>query len=67
MRSKFGQYDPLFRGLIEQARERHPQLLPEGVDTEDLSLWRSPSPRRGSVLETTNQDVAEKVIKLINR
>ena len=34
------------------------------MDTGDFSLWRSP--RQGSVLETTNQDVAEKVIELIN-
>ena len=65
MRLKFGQYDPLFRGLIDQAQERHPRLLPEAVDTEDFSLWRSP--RQGLVLETTNQDLAEKVIELINR
>jgi hypothetical protein len=35
------------------------------VETGDLSLWRSP--RRGAVLETLNQDVAEKVIELVNR
>ncbi len=40
-------------------------MLPEAVDTGDFSLWRSP--RQGTVLETTNQDVAEKVMKLINR
>ena len=39
--------------------------MPEVVDTEDFSLWRSP--RRGAVLETTNQDVSKKVIELINR
>ena len=33
VRLKFGQCNPLFRGLIEQARERHPPLLPEAVDT----------------------------------
>ena len=62
---KFGQYDALFRALVDQAQERHPRLLPEAVETEDFSLWRSP--RRGAVLETTNQDVSEKVIELINR
>jgi len=64
-RLKFGRYDPLYRALVDQARERHPRLLPEAVETEDFSLWRSP--RRGAVLETTNQDVSEKVIELINR
>jgi hypothetical protein len=64
-RVKFGRYDTLFRALIDQAQERHPRLIPETVETEDFSLWRSP--RRGVVLETTNQDVSEKVIELINR
>jgi hypothetical protein len=64
-RLKFGKYDPLYRALVDQARERHPRLLPEAVETEDFSLWRSP--RRGAVLETTNQDAFEKVIELINR
>ena len=50
---------------MDQARKRHPRLLPEAVETEDFSLWRSP--RRGAVLETTNQDVSKKVIELINR
>ena len=63
--SKFGQYDTLFRALIDQAQEQHPRLRLEAVNTEDLSLWRPP--RQGVVLETANQDVAEKVIKLINR
>jgi hypothetical protein len=63
-RMKFGKYDALYRTLVDQARERHPRLLPEAVETEDFSLWRSP--RRGAVLETTNQDVSEKVIELIN-
>ena len=65
VRRKFGQYDGPFRALVDQARKRHPRLLPEAVETEDFSLWRSP--RRGAVLETTNQDVSEKVIELINR
>ncbi len=63
-RVKFGRYDMLFRVLVDQAQERHPRLIPEAVETKDFSLWRSP--RRGAVLETTNQDVSEKVIKLIN-
>ncbi len=63
--SNFGIYDHIFRALIDLVREEHSSLLPEVVETGDFSLWRSP--RRGAVLETTNQDVAEKVIKLINR
>jgi hypothetical protein len=65
VRYKFGIFDQLFKSLIDQAREWHPKLLPEVVETGDFSLWRSP--RRGAVLETLNQDVAEKVIKLVNR
>ena len=65
VRSKFGQYDALFRGLIDQAQACHPWLLSEAVDIGNFSLWRPP--RQGAVLETTNQDMAEKVIKLINR
>ena len=61
---KFGQYNTLFRALVDQAQERHPRLIPEAVETKDFSLWRSP--RREAVLETTNQDVSEKVIKCIN-
>jgi hypothetical protein len=64
IRLKFGKYDHIFRTLIDIARELHFRLLPEVVEMGDFSLWRSP--RRGAVLETTNQDVAEKVIKLIN-
>ena len=64
-RAKFGQHDPAFRALLQEARDKNPKLLPAAVDIEDFSLWRSP--RRGAVLETTNQDVSEKVIELINR
>ena len=56
-RRKFGQYDALYRALVDQVRERHPRLVLEAVQTDDFSLWRSP--RRGVVLETTNQDVSE--------
>ena len=65
VRSKFGIYDHVFRDLVDRARELHFRLLPEVVETGDFSLWRSP--RRGAVLETTNQDVVEKVIELISR
>jgi hypothetical protein len=64
VRLKFGRCDTAFRALIDSAREQHEGLLPDAVETGDFSLWRSP--RRGAMLETTNQDVSEKVIKLIN-
>jgi hypothetical protein len=65
VRLKFGRYDTAFRALIDLAREQHDGLLPDAVETGDFSLWKSP--RRGGVLETTNQDDSEKVIELINR
>ncbi len=65
VRTNFGRCNALFRALIDQVQEQNPRLLPEAMDTSDFSLWRSP--RQGAVLETTNQDVAEKVIKLVNR
>ena len=64
-RMKFGKYNALYRTLVDQAQERHQRLLKEAVETKEFSLWRSP--RRGAVLETTNQDVSKKVIELINR
>ena len=64
-RARFGNFDETFRRLISLAREKSPGVLPAAVDINDFSLWRSP--RRGAVLETTNQDVSEKVIELVNR
>ncbi len=64
MCSKFGIYDHIFRALVDIARGLHFRLLLEVVETGDFSLWRSP--RRGAVFETTNQDIAEKVIELVN-
>jgi hypothetical protein len=61
---KFGRYNATFKALVDSAREHHEGLLSDVVETADFSLWRLP--RRGAVLETTNQDVSEKVIKLIN-
>jgi hypothetical protein len=65
VRSKFGSYNHIFRALVDIAKELHFRLLPEVVEIRDFILWRSP--RRGAVLETTNQDMAEKVIGLVNR
>ncbi len=65
MSLKFGEYDATFRALIDSARENQEGLLPNVVETRDFSLWRLP--RQGAVPETTNQDVSEKVIELINR
>lgn len=64
-REKFATFDQEFRQLIVRAREKYPSVLPAAVGVNDFSLRRSL--RRGAVLETTNQDVSEKVIELINR
>ncbi len=63
--AKFGRYQEYFRTLINLARERDRRLLLGSVSTNDFSLWRSP--RRGAVLETTNNNVDVKGIELINR
>ncbi len=64
-RTKFEQYQECFRSLIDSAREQDKKLVPGSVETNDYSLWQSP--RRGAVLETTNNHVDAKVIELINR
>jgi hypothetical protein len=64
IRQKFRKYDAMLRVLIGAARDHQPRLLPEVVETVDFSLWRSP--RCGAMLETTNQVVPKKVIKLVN-
>jgi hypothetical protein len=62
---KFGQYDNTFCFLIDAARDHQEGLLHDVVESGVFSLWRSS--RRGAVLETTNQDVPEKDLELINR
>ena len=65
MRSKCRTYNHIIRDLVDIARESHFILLLEAVETGDNSLWRTP--RRGAILETTHQDIVEKVIELVNR
>ncbi len=64
-RAKFGKYNPMFRTLVSQARITNSRLVPQSIEAEDFSLWRSP--RRGAVLETTQRGVDSKVMELINR
>ena len=64
-RAKFGKYDPTFRSLVTLARVTNSRLVPSAIEPDDFSLWRSP--RRGAVLETTQQGVDSKVMELINR
>jgi hypothetical protein len=59
-----GKYDATLSVLIDAARDHQPRPLPEVGEMADFSLWRSP--RRGAMLETTNQDVPKKVIKSVN-
>jgi hypothetical protein len=64
-RAKFGRYDATFRALVGGAREKNARLVPQAIEAEDFSLWRSP--RRGAVLETTQRGVDSKVMELVNR
>jgi hypothetical protein len=64
-RAKFGKYDSTFRSLVTLARATNSRLVPSAIEPDDFSLWRSP--RRGAVLETTQQGVDSKVMELINR
>jgi hypothetical protein len=64
-RAKFGKYDPTFRSLVTLARATNSRLVVSAIEPDDFSLWRSP--RRGAVLETTQQGVDSKVMELINR
>ena len=64
-RAKFGKYNTTFRSLLTLARTTNPRLVASATESEDFSLWRSP--RRGAVLETTQQGVDSKVMELINR
>jgi hypothetical protein len=65
VRAKFGKYDATFRSLVALARAKNSRLVPQAIELEDFSLWRSP--RRGAVLETTHRGVDSKVMELINR
>jgi len=64
-RAKFRKHDPTFRTLVTLARASNPRLVASAIEPDDFSLWRSP--RRGAVLETTQQGVDSKVMELINR
>ncbi len=64
-RAKFGRYNATFRILVTLAWATNSRLVPSAIKPEDFSLWRSP--RRGTVLETTQQGVDSKVMELVNR
>ena len=61
----FGKYDVTFRSLVALARAKNSRLVPQAIELEDFSLWRSP--RREAVLKTTHRCIESKVIELINR
>ena len=64
-KASIGDYDPMFRNLLEQGQKMHPELFTTGFFVEDLSLRRSP--RRGATTETENNNVDTADIELINR
>ncbi len=64
-RAKFGRYDTMFRILMTLAQGTNSRIVPGAIKPEDFSLWRSP--RRGAILETTQQGVDSKIMELVNR
>ena len=58
-------YDAMFWTLVTLARGTNSRLVPGAIKPEDFSLWHSP--RRGTILETTQRGVDSKVMELVNR
>ena len=64
-KSSIGDYDPMFRNLLERGQKMHPDLFTTGVFIGDFSLRRSP--RRGATTEAENNNVDTAGIELINQ
>ena len=65
MKSSIGDYDTMFKNLLEQGQNMHPELFTTGVFIGDFSLRRNP--RRDATTEADNNNVDTAAIKLINR
>ena len=63
-KESIGDYDPMFRKLLEQGQKMHPELFTTGVFIGDFSLRRIP--RHGENTEAENNNVDTADIKLIN-
>ena len=64
-KARIGDYDPMFRNLLERGQKMHPELFATGVFIGDFSLRISP--RRGETTEAENKNVDTAAIKLINQ
>ena len=60
-----GDYDTIFKTLLERGRNMHPELFTTGVFIGGFSIRRSP--RIGATTEAENKDVDSADIELINR
>ena len=64
-KASIGDYDPMFRNLLERGQKMHPELFDIGVFIGYLSLRRIP--RSGATTEAENNNMYIADIKLINR
>ena len=64
-KASIGDYDPMFRNLLQHRQKMHPELFATGVFIGDFSLRRSP--RCGSTTEADNKNVDTEAIEIINR
>ena len=63
-KESIGDYDPMFRNLLEKGQKMHPELFTTGVSIGDFSIRRIP--RRGATTEAENNNIYTATIKLIN-
>ena len=63
-KTSIGDYDPMFRNLLEQGKNMHPELCTTGVFIGDFIL--KIIPRHGSATEAENKNVYSAAIKLIH-
>ena len=64
-KSSIGDYDPMFRNLLERGQKMHPELFATGFFIGDFSLRRSP--RCEATTEAENNNVDTAAIKIINQ
>ena len=64
-KARIGDYDPIFRNLLERGKQIHPEFFTTGVVIGDFSLRRGP--RRGATTEAENNNVDTEAIELTNQ
>ena len=60
-----GDYNPMFRNLLERGQKMHPEFFTTGVFIGDFSLIRRPT--RGATTDAENNNVDIAAIELIIR